>query len=93
MDEKLKSLASKRNMKDETVGPVITWTTKAMLDHVQRLLQLPGKHSTAPFAGRSTFTDKHVDSAHIGSSNVHAGTLAHAFYPWEPREMYAGPQC
>lgn len=42
IEDKLKDYAAKRNMKDETVGPVITWTTEAMLDHVQKLLQFPG---------------------------------------------------
>ena len=29
-------------MKDDTIGPVITWTTEAMLGHVDKLLQIPG---------------------------------------------------
>lgn len=44
IEDKLKDYAAKRNMKDETVGPVITWTTEAMLDHVQKLLQFPGEY-------------------------------------------------
>ena len=38
----LKELAAKRNMKDGTIGPVITWTTEGMLGHVDKLLQIPG---------------------------------------------------
>ena len=29
-------------MKDETIGPVITWTTEAMLAHKDKLLKIPG---------------------------------------------------
>lgn len=46
LQDKLAALAAKRNLKDETVGPVITWTTKAMLCHVQTLSQLPGQRAT-----------------------------------------------
>ena len=42
IEDKIKSLAAKRNMKDDTIGPVITWTTEAMLGHVDKLLQIPG---------------------------------------------------
>ncbi|KAK9813740.1 hypothetical protein WJX73_006181 [Symbiochloris irregularis] len=42
IEDKLKQRAAMRNMKDETIGPVITWTTKAMLDHAQNLQKLPG---------------------------------------------------
>lgn len=42
LEEKLKGLAAKRNMKDETIGPVITWTTEAMLGHKDKLLKIPG---------------------------------------------------
>ncbi len=42
LEAKLKTLAAKRNMKDETIGPVITWTTEAMLAHKDKLLKIPG---------------------------------------------------
>lgn len=29
-------------MKDLTVGPVLTWSTEAMLGHVDKLLKIPG---------------------------------------------------
>jgi hypothetical protein len=29
-------------MKDDTIGPVITWTTEAMLAHKDKLLKIPG---------------------------------------------------
>ncbi len=39
---KLKERAAGRKLSDLTVGPVITWTTDAILAHMQRLLQIPG---------------------------------------------------
>ncbi len=57
LEERLKTLAGKRNMKDETVGPVITWTTEAMLSHVDKLLKIPGTHSES-----SVGTDRTVGS-------------------------------
>ena len=47
LEGKLADIAAKRNLKDETVGPVITWTTKAMLDHVDNLLKLSGMPTLA----------------------------------------------
>jgi 1-pyrroline-5-carboxylate dehydrogenase len=40
--DKLQQLASKRNQEDITIGPVITWTTEAMLEHAKKLQQVPG---------------------------------------------------
>ena len=42
IEDRIKSLAAKRTMKDDTIGPVITWTTEAMLGHVDKLLKIPG---------------------------------------------------
>ncbi|CAI0399344.1 unnamed protein product [Linum tenue] len=39
---KLKELAERRKLEDLTVGPVLTVTTEAMLDHVNKLLNIPG---------------------------------------------------
>ncbi|CAI0549326.1 unnamed protein product [Linum tenue] len=39
---KLKELAERRKLEDLTVGPVLTVTTEAMLDHVNKLLKIPG---------------------------------------------------
>lgn len=39
---KLKALAERRKLEDLTVGPVLTVTTKRMLAHVKRLLEIPG---------------------------------------------------
>jgi hypothetical protein len=42
--DKLKARASTRQLSDLTIGPVLTWTTQAMLEHMDKLLQLPGRH-------------------------------------------------
>ncbi|KAL3136418.1 mitochondrial membrane protein [Trebouxia sp. C0009 RCD-2024] len=42
IEDRIKSLAAKRSLKNDTIGPVITWTTEAMLAHVDKLLQIPG---------------------------------------------------
>ncbi|KAL2935069.1 putative aldehyde dehydrogenase [Bienertia sinuspersici] len=39
---KLKELAARRKLEDLTIGPVLTVTTEAMLEHVQKLLKIPG---------------------------------------------------
>ena len=40
--EKIKSLASRRKLDDLTIGPVLTWTTEAMKNHINKLLSIPG---------------------------------------------------
>lgn len=40
--EKVGDLARRRNLEDLTIGPVLSWTTEAMLAHVQELLKLKG---------------------------------------------------
>lgn len=42
IEDRIKSLAAKRSLKNDTIGPVITWTTEAMLGHVDKLLKIPG---------------------------------------------------
>ncbi|KAK9278889.1 hypothetical protein L1049_028470 [Liquidambar formosana] len=39
---KMKDLAERRKLDDLTIGPVLTFTTEAMLEHVHKLLQIPG---------------------------------------------------
>ena len=43
LEKKLAEIASKRSMADLTVGPVLTWSTRAMLGHVDKLLKIPGE--------------------------------------------------
>jgi len=40
--DRMKQLAATRKLDDLTIGPVISWTTEAMLQHTQRLLSIPG---------------------------------------------------
>lgn len=47
---RLAQRAGARNMEDQTVGPVLTWSTRAMLEHVQELASLPG--ASVAFGGR-----------------------------------------
>lgn len=42
MEQKLAERAAKRKLEDLTIGPVLTWTTEAILKHLDRLLQIPG---------------------------------------------------
>ncbi|KAL2321949.1 hypothetical protein Fmac_026328 [Flemingia macrophylla] len=39
---KLKDLAGRRKLEDLTIGPVLTVTTDAMLEHTNKLLEIPG---------------------------------------------------
>ncbi|KAK1281851.1 putative aldehyde dehydrogenase [Acorus calamus] len=39
---KMQSLAERRKLADLTIGPVLTVTTKQMLEHVNKLLEIPG---------------------------------------------------
>ncbi|KAL3528342.1 hypothetical protein ACH5RR_007664 [Cinchona calisaya] len=39
---KIKDLAARRKLNDLTIGPVLTVTTEAMLEHKNKLLQIPG---------------------------------------------------
>ncbi len=45
--DKMKALASRRSLSDLTVGPVLSWTTQAIMDHTQRLLSIPGEAAVA----------------------------------------------
>lgn len=42
IEKKLAELAARRKLSDLTVGPVLTVSTKRMLDHVKDLLKIPG---------------------------------------------------
>ncbi|XP_010550612.1 PREDICTED: delta-1-pyrroline-5-carboxylate dehydrogenase 12A1, mitochondrial [Tarenaya hassleriana] len=39
---KLKDLAERRKLEDLTIGPVLTVTTEAMIEHMEKLLHIPG---------------------------------------------------
>lgn len=40
--DRLEQRAASRQLADLTVGPVLTWTTDAMLSHMHKLLAIPG---------------------------------------------------
>lgn len=42
LEATLAEKAASRRLEDLTIGPVLTWTTDAMLDHIRRLLEIPG---------------------------------------------------
>ena len=42
LEKHLRERAARRNLHDLTVGPVLTWTTAALQNHIQKLLALPG---------------------------------------------------
>lgn len=46
LEGKLAEIAGRRKLEDLSIGPVLTWTTQAMLHHVDRLLQIPGAPSS-----------------------------------------------
>lgn len=49
--QKISDLAARRKLEDLTVGPVLTVTTEAMLEHTNNLLQIPG--SKLLFGGKA----------------------------------------
>lgn len=44
--DKMKALAAGRKLSDLSIGPVLTWTTDAILQHTQELLRIPGRWRT-----------------------------------------------
>jgi 1-pyrroline-5-carboxylate dehydrogenase len=42
LEAELAKRASTRKLEDLTIGPVLSWTTEAMLDHTKKLLSIPG---------------------------------------------------
>jgi len=63
---RLKERASRRRLEDLTVGPVLTWTTDAMLAHVARLLRdVPG--SEVLWGGRPLLGGKHTIPPRYGA--------------------------
>jgi 1-pyrroline-5-carboxylate dehydrogenase len=42
LEAELAKRASTRKLEDLTIGPVLSWTTEALLDHAKKLLAIPG---------------------------------------------------
>lgn len=56
LENKIASLASKRKLEDFTIGPVITWSTEMILNHVNDCLKIPGSRLAfggTPLTGHS----------------------------------------
>lgn len=64
-EEKIKALASKRNLEDLTVGPVLTLTTETMLAHARKLAALPG--ARIAFGGKELNDGKHSIPSQYGA--------------------------
>mmetsp|Transcript_19261 Transcript_19261/g.37182 ORF Transcript_19261/g.37182 Transcript_19261/m.37182 type:complete len:334 (-) Transcript_19261:366-1367(-) len=43
--EKIKALAARRNLKDMTLGPVLTWTNRRIQLHIDQLTKIRGAHT------------------------------------------------
>merc|ERR1719282_1546145 len=48
--DKLAEAASKRNLQDLTIGPVLTWPTERFMKHVEACLKIPG--ASLAFGGK-----------------------------------------
>lgn len=48
---RLRELAARRKLEDLTLGPVLSWTTRRMLDHVEATTAIPG--ATLLFGGKA----------------------------------------
>ncbi len=57
--DKMKANAAKRSLDDLTIGPVLTHTTKNVMDHIERLLQITG--SKVLFGGKELSNHKIPD--------------------------------
>mmetsp|Transcript_39501 Transcript_39501/g.70062 ORF Transcript_39501/g.70062 Transcript_39501/m.70062 type:complete len:556 (-) Transcript_39501:88-1755(-) len=62
---KLAAKASTRNLKDFTIGPVITWTTERFMNHVKSCLSLPG--ASLAFGGNPLDPASHSIPARYGA--------------------------
>jgi 1-pyrroline-5-carboxylate dehydrogenase len=56
--DRLAALAARRKLSDLTAGPVLTWTTEAMLTHVRKLAAIPG--ARVMFGGKELNGGKHT---------------------------------
>ena len=69
--DKMRARAESRQLSDLTIGPVLTWTTGAMLDHMNKLLQVPGEINTAGGGGEG-----HMHMRGVGCVGVCEGVTA-----------------
>lgn len=70
--DKLRARAESRQLSDLTIGPVLTWTTEAILGHMNKLLQVPGQGGWAggwgsgPSAGMSIVSASEFCGLQVG---------------------------
>ena len=65
IEAKIATLASERKLEDLTVGPVLTLTTKTMLEHAKKLAALPG--ARIAFGGKELNGGNHAIPAEYGA--------------------------
>lgn len=91
---KIKNLAERRKLADLTIGPVLTFTTAAMLEHVNQLLQIPGSkllfggeplknHSIPPIYGALKPTAVFVPLEEIMKDNNYELVTREIFGPFQ----------
>ncbi|KAF5476961.1 hypothetical protein F2P56_003646 [Juglans regia] len=91
---KIRDLAERRNLGDLTIGPVLTFTTEAMLEHMSKLLQIPGSkllfggeplknHSIPPIYGAIKPTAIYVPLEEILKKNTYELVTREIFGPFQ----------
>ncbi|XP_040986637.1 probable aldehyde dehydrogenase isoform X1 [Juglans microcarpa x Juglans regia] len=91
---KIRDLAERRNLEDLTIGPVLTFTTEAMLEHMSKLLQIPGSkllfggeplknHSIPPIYGAIKPTAIYVPLEEILKKNTYELVTREIFGPFQ----------
>ncbi|KAL5747399.1 hypothetical protein ACOSP7_024399 [Xanthoceras sorbifolium] len=91
---KMKDLAERRKLEDLTIGPVLTFTTEAMLEHVNKLLQISGSkvlfggealknHSIPPIYGALKPTAIYVPLEEIVKDNNYELVMREIFGPFQ----------
>lgn len=92
--DQLNNLASRRKLEDLTIGPVLTFTTEAMLEHLRKLLQIPGSkvlfggealenHSIPPIYGAIKPTAVFVPLEEILKDNNYELVTREIFGPFQ----------
>ncbi|XP_044485562.1 delta-1-pyrroline-5-carboxylate dehydrogenase 12A1, mitochondrial [Mangifera indica] len=90
----MKDLAARRKLEDLTVGPVLSFTTEAMLEHMNKLLQISGSkllfggeelknHSIPPIYGALKPTAIYVPLEEIVKANNYELVTKEIFGPFQ----------
>ncbi|XP_015879750.3 delta-1-pyrroline-5-carboxylate dehydrogenase 12A1, mitochondrial isoform X2 [Ziziphus jujuba] len=100
---KLKDLAERRKLEDLTIGPVLTFTTEAILEHMNKLLQIPGSkllfggerlknHSIPPVYGAIKPTAIYVPVEELLKDNNYDLVTKEIFGPFQVVTEYSKEQ-